>query len=481
MLKRDSGRFTLLELPGFPELDINEEIVMNEIIKKIKIIYENYAFIPLETRLVEIEQLLRKKGIENKEIYCLNKMFNDELSTGSDERKLALRFDLTLPLSRYIGQYKQRLSFPFKRYQIQKVYRGEDAKKSKGRFNEFYQADIDIIGKDKLDIAYDGELPCIIYTIFREVFNIDDFIIKINNRKLLEGIFIQFSQNSDSKETNVKKLQSNIKKAIKIIDDLEKVPIENIYERLEQINISGEIATQFFSLSKTLYENLPLEALQILKNKFNDNESNINQNIKNGIEELEEVFNSMILNNIEQKYFKLDLNIARGLDYYTGTVYETLIPKLSELGSVCSGGRYNDLVRTLTGDPNDNYPGVGMSIGLSRLIPSLIKNGYLNADKRTVTQILVTCQSKKNINDYQQIGKLLREAKFKVDIYLNRTTKLFKQLDYANVNNIPYVIIANQNEIEKEVVIVRDMLSSSQQEVKNNELIDYFNSRLPKT
>ena len=118
-----------------------------------------------------------------------------------------------------------------------------------------------------------------------------------------------------------------------------------------------------------------------------------------------------------------------------------------------------------------------MSIGLSRLIPSLIKNGYLNADKRTVTQILVTCQSKKNINDYQQIGKLLREAKFKVDIYLNRTTKLFKQLDYANVNNIPYVIIANQNEIERKVVIVRDMLSSSQQEVKNNELIDYFNSR----
>lgn len=473
MLKRDSGRFTLLELPGFPEIDINEEIVFNKIIKKIKKIYETYGFSPLETRLVEIEQLLKKKGIENKEIYCLNKIFNDEVSTGSDERKLALRFDLTLPLSRYIGQYKQRLSFPFKRYQIQKVYRGEDAKKTKGRFNEFYQADIDIVGKDKLDMAYDGELPCLIYTIFREVFKVDNFIIKINNRKLLEGIFIQFSQN---KETNIKKLQSNIKKAIKIIDDLEKVPIEKIYERLEQINISGEIATQFFSLSKILFENHPLESIKILKNKFN--ESDVNQNIIKGIEELEEVFNSMVLHNIDQKYFKLDLNIARGLDYYTGTVYETIIPELSDLGSVCSGGRYNDLVRTLTGDSNDNYPGVGISIGLSRLIPSLIINGYLNADKKTVTQILITCQSKQNINDYQKIGKLLREAKFKVDIYLNKTTKLFKQLDYANINNIPYVIIANKNEIEREVVIVRDMLSSSQQEVKNDEIIEYFNSKL---
>ena len=186
----------------------------------------------------------------------------------------------------------------------------------------------------------------------------------------------------------------------------------------------------------------------------------------------------VIANGVDEKYFKLDARIARGLDYYTGTVYETNLLDHLELGSVCSGGRYNDLVSTLSGDPSDNYPGVGLSIGLSRLVPTLIKAGYLKAERQTIAPILITCQDKKYISKYQEIGALLRGERIKTDVYLNKTVKLPKQLDYANKKGYRYVIIANKFEFDENRVIVRNMETSEQETVNICDLFEHFSGKL---
>lgn len=461
---RSNNRITLIPITGFPELSINEEIVMQDTIDKIKIIYKKFGFVPLETRLVELDTILKKKGIDNKELYCLNKTYNDEVFEANEEqRKLALRFDLTVPMARYIGQNQMSMSFPFKRYQIQKVYRAEDSKTKKGRFNEFYQCDIDVIGRNKLDLAYDSEIPSIIYNIFNNVFNISNFILRVNNRKLLEGLFM------DNGLTDV----TIIKRAVKIIDDIEKVDRSLTITRLQEIGMEEEIANKLLVLFKTIFDMEGDIAIKYL----------MEQNFKGslileGIEELDKVINGIIANGVPKTHFRVDLCIARGLDYYTGTVYETILIDHPELGSVCSGGRYNGLVGTLTGNKRDVYPGVGISIGLSRLMPTLISKNYLDASISTTAPIMVSCQSKKRIIDYQKIGNTLRQGGYNVDVYLNRTTKLPKQLDYANSKGIKYVIIANETELNEGKVIIRDMLSSTQEECQLTSILDYFNDKL---
>ena len=460
---RSNNRITILPITGFPELSINDEICMQNIIDRIKIIYKRYGFVPLETRLIELDTILKQKGIDNKELYCLNKTYNDNVFEANEEqRKLTLRFDLTVPMARYIGQNKMDMSFPFKRYQIQKVYRAEDSKTKRGRYNEFYQCDIDVIGRDILDLAYDSEIPSIIYNIFNNVFNISNFIIRVNNRKLLEGLFI-FNGFSDI---------TKIKRAVKIIDDIEKVDRSITITRLQEIGMDEEIANKLLEFFKTIFDmecDLAIKHLQ---------EKNFKSNlIKEGIDELDKVVNGIIANGVPKTHFRVDLCIARGLDYYTGTVYETILIDHPELGSVCSGGRYNDLVGTLTGNKRDVYPGVGISIGLSRLIPTLISNNYLDASTSTTTDIMVSCQSKKRILDYQKIGNTLRHGGYNVDVYLNRTKKLPKQLDYANSKGIKYVIIANEIELDEGKVIVRDMVASTQEECELVSILDYFNEK----
>ena len=195
-----------------------------------------------------------------------------------------------------------------------------------------------------------------------------------------------------------------------------------------------------------------------------------------GIDELESVVKGIIANGVSEEYFKVDARIARGLDYYTGTVYETNLLDHMEIGSVCSCGRYNDLVSTLSGNPNDNYPGVGLSIGLTRLVPTLINAGYLNADSQTIADVLVTCQDKKYISSYQSVATKLRSSGIKTDVYLNKSVKLPKQLDYANKKKYRYVIIANKYEFDEDEVVVRDMKTSEQEKIKIGDLVNYFTS-----
>ena len=456
----NAPKVSLAPIPGFPEFSIEETIVMSDIQEKIKKTYELYGYVPFDTRLVETDQVLNQKGIDSKELYSLNFISKgNEYVPDEKRRRLALRFDLTVPMARYIAQNKMSISFPVKRYQIQKVYRAEGHKVATGRFNEFYQCDIDVVGHNTLDIAYDSEFPAIICNILKNVFNIERFIMRISNRKLLEGLF---------RENGVKQVDK-IKRAVRIIDDIEKVDQETILSSLDEVGINFESAQTIFSLFKDLYGRSPSDAITYLKEyNFKDKQ------ILEGIQELETVVNGVIANGVDEKYFKVDARIARGLDYYTGTVYETNLLDHMEIGSVCSGGRYNDLVSILSGDSNDNYPGVGLSIGLTRLIPILIKGNYLKADKQTIANILITCQDKKYLSKYQEIGTMLRNADIKTDVYLNKSIKLPKQLDYANKKNYKYTIIANKYEFNDDCVVVRDMYSAEQEKVPIAKLVEYF-------
>ena len=256
MEKNNVPKVSLAPIPGFPEFSIAETIVMNDVKRKISEIYELYGYTPFDTRLVETDQVLNQKGIDSKELFSLNFISKgNEYIPDEKRRKLALRFDLTVPMVRYVAQNKTLISFPVKRYQIQKVYRAEGHKVATGRFNEFYQADIDVVGFNSLDIAYDSEFPAIVCDILRNVFNIERFVMRISNRKLLEGLF---------RENGVKKVDK-IKRAVRIIDDIEKVDSETTIQSLDEVGINYETAKSLLELFKVLYDKTPTEAITYLK------------------------------------------------------------------------------------------------------------------------------------------------------------------------------------------------------------------------
>lgn len=458
------NRVNLEPIFGFPEFSINETIVLNRVKRQIEEMYELFGYVPFDTRLVELDSVLNQKGIDSKELYSLNFLSKGvEYEPGEARRKMALRFDLTVPMARYVAQNKNAIYFPMKRYQIQKVYRAEGHKVSQGRFNEFYQCDIDVVGCQTLDINYDSEMPAIIYQVFRTILNIERFVIRISNRKILEGVFRVYGV------TQVDK----IKRCVKVIDDIDKVDNDTTIQRLDEMGINMENATELLEFFREIYALEPTKAIEKLQSRgFEDAE------LLEGIGELESVVNGIISSGVAEEFFKVDVRIARGLDYYTGTVYETTLLDHRELGSVCSGGRYNDLVSTLSGNPEDVYPGVGISIGLTRLIPTLIAFGYLKDDSQTVANILVSCQDKKYLQKYQEIGTMLRKERINTDVYLNKSIKLPKQLEYASKKNYKYVIIGNKYEFENEEVVVRDMSASTQETIKIESLVSYLRDRM---
>ncbi len=312
-------------LPGFMELLPKDQIRFNEIKEKIQKSYEKFGFLPLDTPVIEYSEVLLAKagGETEKQIYRFNKGDTD----------LSLRFDLTVPLAKYVAEYYGNLSFPFKRYQIGKVYRGEKAQA--GRFREFYQCDVDIIGDGSLNIMYDAEIPSIIYTTFRNL-GFEDFTICINNRKILNGMF----EALDLKEKAVD--------ILRIIDKIEKIGKETVIEEFKNLGLNdSQIKTivDFIEISGTSDEKI-----ENLKNLGIDTEE-----FKLGIEELETVVKLIRKYKVPEKNFKVDLSIARGLDYYTGTVYETFLDNYKNLGSVCSGGRYENLAEYYT---DKKLPGV---------------------------------------------------------------------------------------------------------------------------
>jgi histidyl-tRNA synthetase len=448
---------TMAEIPGFPELLPCDEIIMQNVMEKIRQVYQKYGYVPLDTRLVEYADLLQEKGIDGKEVYALARLHDNEIDMGKKSRILALRFDLTVPLARYVLHHAHELYFPFKRYQIQKVYRGETAKESQGRFREFYQSDIDVIGSNRLDIHYDCEFPSVIYEIFSRVLHVPDFVIRINNRKFLEGLFLEMGI-----------AQENIKRTIKIIDNMEK---EDRNETLKSLGTpKADTLLHFFTLCRSSDPEMVVTALSTISSK--------NKMLQEGIVELREVIQGVLGLGVPKKYIRVDPGIARGLDYYTGTVYETTLDSAPELGSVCSGGRYDNLVGTLSKN-TVLYPGCGISIGLSRLVPFLIKRGVLGSNRCVTTApVLVTTQDPTCMHDYQEIAAMLRQANIACTMYYNQD-KLKKQLKYASDCGYSFAIIANKDEIVNHVVNVKNLHTTVQETVPISELPQKIMSTRP--
>lgn len=418
-------------LAGFMELLPNEQILFEQMKQKIEKIYKRFGFLPIDTPIIELSEVLLAKagGETEKQIYRFEKGDTD----------LSLRFDLTVPLAKYVAKNYGNLSFPFRRYQIGKVYRGE--RTQKGRFREFYQCDIDIIGDEKLDIINDAELPSVIYNVFKEL-GFNNFTICINNRKILNGLFESIGQ----KESAVA--------ILRIIDKIDKIGKEAVIEELEKLNLNKEYIEKIMNFIQI--DGISDEKIKKL------NELNINNDIFNeGVYELKEVIKNIRLFGIPEDNFKVDLTIARGLDYYTGTVYETFLNDYRELGSVCSGGRYENLAGYYT---NKKLPGVGISIGLTRLFYKLNELKLIEASKKSVSDILIITMTE-DLSKPITLATQLRNLGINTEIYLN-DKKLKAKFKYADKLEIPTVIIIGEDELKTDNVKVKNMLTGKEKIVK---------------
>ena len=423
-------------LPGFMELLPNEQIKFNSMIDKIRKSYEEFGFLPVDTPIVEMADVLLAKagGETEKQIYRFNKGEND----------LALRFDLTVPLAKYVCEYYNDITFPFKRYQIGKVYRGE--RPQKGRYREFYQCDIDIIGDGELSIINDAEMPSVIYTTIKKL-GFDNFTIRINNRKILNGLYKELE------------LEENSVEIMRIIDKLEKIGTDNVIKCLQDLNISQEKIDKiisFIEIDGSTDEKL--EKLKALNFK--------NELFLQGLDELSQVVKYVRLFGVPDTNFKVDLTIARGLDYYTGTVYETFLNDYREVGSVCSGGRYDNLAEFYT---DKKMPGVGVSIGLTRLFYKLNELDIIKEKEKSISKVLVLSMTE-NTDRALEVGTKLREAGINTDVYLeNKKTKA--KFKYADKLQIPYVAIIGEEEEKNGTVSLKNMDTGEQKEVDIDELI----------
>lgn len=414
-------------LTGFMELLPEDQILFNKIYDTIREVYESFGFLPLDTPVIELSEVLLAKagGETEKQIYRFNKGDND----------LALRFDLTVPLARYVAQHSGQLTFPFKRYQMSKVYRGE--RPQKGRFREFYQCDIDIIGNEELDIAYDAEMPAVIYNVFRKL-DFGKFTVRLNNRKVLNGFFESLG------------LEDKISDILRNIDKIDKIGKDNVVEELKELGIDADKINKiidFILISGSDSEKIEsLRAMDIDNDKFNE-----------GVDELEKVTQYMRAFGIEEDYFTIDLTIARGLDYYTGTVYETILDDYRGLGSVCSGGRYDNLTGYYT---NNKMPGIGISIGLTRLFSQLKDAGIIKAEKASLTDCLVLPMNI-DLAYALKTASEIRKAGFTADCYYaNKGMK--HKMKYANKLGIPFVAVIGEDEVNSNTVALKNMATGEQ-------------------
>ena len=424
-------------LPGFMELLPNDQIRFNEIKEKIQKSYEKFGFLPLDTPIIESSEVLLAKagGETEKQIYRFNKGDSD----------LALRFDLTVPLAKYVAEYYGELSFPFKRYQIGKVYRGEKAQA--GRYREFYQCDIDIIGDGSLSIMHDAEIPSVIYTTFKSL-GFENFTICINNRKILNGMFEYLELNEKSVDI------------LRIIDKIEKIGKANVIKELENLGLeTNQIDTimKFLEISGTSDEKI-----EALKNLGIETEI-----FKTGVNELETVIKQIRVCKVPEKNFAVDLSIARGLDYYTGTVYETFLNDYKKLGSVCSGGRYENLAEYYT---DKKLPGVGISIGLSRFFYQIDKENILENENKSIAKVLVVSMDETGIGYALDVATTLRDNNINTEVFLE-DKKLKAKFKYADKLHIPYVAVIGEEEIKTNTVTLKDMQSGEQEKFSIEEII----------
>lgn len=418
-------------LPGFMELLPNEQILFDKIKQTIEETYRNFGFLPIDTPIIELSSVLLAKagGETEKQIYRFNK----------GETDLSLRFDLTVPLAKYVAKNYANLSFPFRRYQIGKVYRGERAQK--GRYREFYQCDIDIIGDGELSLINDSELPLVIYTTFKKM-GFDNFTIKINNRKILNGLYEAIGQKDNSVEI------------MRIIDKIDKIGEENVKEEILKLGVSVETVQTIIKFIKII--GTTDEKIQKLEEMQIDNEM-----FKKGVEELKQVVKYIRLFGLPENNFTVDLTIARGLDYYTGTVYETFLNEYRELGSICSGGRYENLAENYT---DKKLPGVGISIGLTRLFSKMLELNLINVNKKSISDILIIPMTE-NMEVPLKLATDLRNLNVNTEVYLENK-KIKAKMKYADRLGVQYIIVIGDNEIEQNKVKIKNMETGEEVETK---------------
>ena len=417
-------------LSGFMELLPGKQIQFERMVEILRNTYASYGFAPLDTPVIEDAQILLAKGggETEKQIYRFQKGDSD----------LALRFDLTVPLAKYVALHCNDLAFPFRRFQISKVYRGERAQR--GRFREFYQADIDIIGDGKLDILNEAEIPAIIYKVFRG-FGLERFQIRVNNRKILNGFYAMLNLSEKSGEI------------MRTVDKLDKIGPDKVKAILmgEECGLTEEQADEILKFIAITGTNA--EVIAALEGYAGRNEI-----FDLGLTELKAVCNNLSAFGVPEANFAVDLTIARGLDYYTGTVYETTLLDHPEIGSVCSGGRYDNLAGYYI---EKQLPGVGISIGLTRLFYVLDEQKLLNPAQPTAPADALVLPMTAEPGAAIALAEQLRSAGLKVQLYGEQ--KKFKQkMAYANKLGVPYAVLLGEDEIAEGMCSVKNMVTGEQ-------------------
>ena len=416
-------------LSGFMELLPKEQVLFERILGILRSTYERYGFTPLDTPLIESSEVLLAKGggETEKQIYRFTKGDSD----------LSLRFDLTVPLAKYVALNYAKLAFPFRRFQIGKVYRGERAQR--GRFREFYQADIDVIGDGKLDIVNDAEIPAIIYRTFSTL-GLKNFQIRVNNRKILNGFYAILG------------LTDKAGDVMRTVDKLEKIGPEKVKGILtEDFGVSGGDADAVLSFIGIKGANAQvLEALEAYRGR--------NELFDTGLDELGTVVKYLAAFGVPEANFAVDLTIARGLDYYTGTVYETLMVDHPEIGSICSGGRYDNLAEYYT---DKVLPGVGISIGVTRLFYVLQEQKMLNENANTAPADVLVIPMTEDLAPAIALATRLRDAGVRTQLYTEQ--KKFKaKMSYADKLAVPFAAFLGEDEVKEGVVSCKDMVSGEQ-------------------
>ena len=447
-------------MPGVMELLPLDQIAFADMLDTVRRNYERFGFLPIETPVIEYSDVLLTKsgGETERQVYFVQS--TGALEKSDDKRpELALRFDLTVPLARYVAEHEHDLSFPFRRYQMQRVYRGERAQR--GRFREFYQCDIDVIGKDELSIRYDAEIPAVIYSVFRDL-KIGPFTIWLNNRKIMRGFF----EGLGITDTEQQAL------ALREVDKLDKRGADYVRDTLmgEGFGLSAEVASKI------------LEFVQIRAHNYAERESAFAKIreiarwhggadaapaiLDEGIKELREVTGLLRGMGVPETHYAINFSIARGLDYYTGTVYETMLNEHPQIGSISSGGRYENLASNYT---KSKLPGVGISIGATRLFWQLREAKLIDTAQSTV-KVLVTQMDETQLPAYLELATQLRNGGIPTEVVLDGG-KLGKQFKYADRAGIRFVIVLGSDEIAKGVVTVKDMRKEDQFEVPRTELV----------
>ena len=412
-------------MSGFMELLPEEQIEFDRIKAIILETYESFGFTTLDTPVIERLDILRAKDVGE----TATQIYDIAPRGEETESKSGLRFDLTVPLARYVAEHFNDLSFPFRRCHIAKVYRGERAQK--GRFREFYQCDIDIIGHNTLSIRYDAEIPSIIYKLFKKL-DFGKFTIRVNNRKLLNGLVDSLG------------CTASTEKVLGVIDRIEKISSNEFSQQLKELKLTDnmiELLIRFFDIKGDNDE-----VLQQLKYFGISNE-----NYLAGLNELSILAEYMKALGVDDAYYKIDPVIVRGLSYYTGTVYETVLDNYLEIGSVCGGGRFDNLAEHYT---KEKLPGVGISLGLTRLFYKLREIGLIKCTKKTTADVIVVPKDDKYISTALNISQILRADGFKVDVLLEELN-VKKKFSYVTRKDAPFAIVIDEEEEKNNAVTLQ--------------------------